>query len=348
MPPPSQYWGPITSSVDFCEPNYALSPYVAEPANALSSLLMVAAGVAGLAVANPRRGDPAGCWGRSLFGVLYAGLAVIGVGSALLHTCLTAPAQALDEVPMLLFNVALLACLTERAVPRGGRLLNGPWVLSAALATGVAMTVVYVRFRSFYAAFLGVYVVSVAVVIGWTGRLALRPRADARAERMRAGLILPLWGGAMGFYICCGAVAWATDFLLCGVMIEALGNPLGAMVRASCCAWPQRGAAPGPPRLSSTHAHGCYVCIKAGSVSDLPAGAPLGKLLLFAARCCTRYGTRGRATRRGLRYRSWRRRAPRSSCWPAPVGLTAPAAVTAVPRAECRGLSGRAWAACPL
>ena len=35
------YWGAVTSSVDFCEANYALTSYVAEPANTLSSLIIL-------------------------------------------------------------------------------------------------------------------------------------------------------------------------------------------------------------------------------------------------------------------------------------------------------------------
>ncbi|KAI9176038.1 alkaline ceramidase ydc1 [Blastocladiella emersonii ATCC 22665] len=38
------YWGRVTASVDFCEFNYTATPYVAEFANALSNLFLVAAG----------------------------------------------------------------------------------------------------------------------------------------------------------------------------------------------------------------------------------------------------------------------------------------------------------------
>ena len=42
------YWGPVTANIDWCETNYAVSPYVAEFFNTLSSLAFVAAGVYGM------------------------------------------------------------------------------------------------------------------------------------------------------------------------------------------------------------------------------------------------------------------------------------------------------------
>ena len=46
--PDAGYWGPPTSSVDWCEANYRVTPYACEFWNALSSLAMVTAGAVGL------------------------------------------------------------------------------------------------------------------------------------------------------------------------------------------------------------------------------------------------------------------------------------------------------------
>ena len=45
---PSGFWGVPTASIDWCEQNYAITPFVAEFWNTLSSLAMVIAGVVGL------------------------------------------------------------------------------------------------------------------------------------------------------------------------------------------------------------------------------------------------------------------------------------------------------------
>lgn len=50
------YWGAVTSSVDFCESNYSLSPFIAEPANSLSSLIYVFHGLVGYFMVNKLRG----------------------------------------------------------------------------------------------------------------------------------------------------------------------------------------------------------------------------------------------------------------------------------------------------
>lgn len=42
------YWGEVTASVDWCEPNYAWTPFVAEFWNTISSLAMIGVGLMGL------------------------------------------------------------------------------------------------------------------------------------------------------------------------------------------------------------------------------------------------------------------------------------------------------------
>ena len=91
---PSPFYGPITADYDWCENNYAITPYVAEFFNALSSVTIVLAGV---------------FWERRTIRYGYglrwhiasAGLVSIGLGSIAFHGTLLRWAQVLDEVPML-------------------------------------------------------------------------------------------------------------------------------------------------------------------------------------------------------------------------------------------------------
>ena len=87
------YWEPHTSSVDFCEPNYFVSQYIAEPHNVWSSFYMVLIGVVGILIGNPLHE-----W-RAVF--QYGGLSVVGLGSMALHATLNSVWQSSDEVPML-------------------------------------------------------------------------------------------------------------------------------------------------------------------------------------------------------------------------------------------------------
>ena len=91
------WWGPVTSSIDWCERNYVVTPYVAEFFNAISNVVMVALGMLGALVAL-RYGH------ERRFVVLYLCLAVVGVGSLAFHGTLTHVGQQGDETPMIFLS----------------------------------------------------------------------------------------------------------------------------------------------------------------------------------------------------------------------------------------------------
>lgn len=99
------YWGAVTSSVDWCEPNYARSHFVAELFNTLSSLAMVLAGLSGFWLHR-----------RSLerrFLLAFLLLALVGVGSFAFHATLRFELQMLDELPMVYTALVLVYALLE-------------------------------------------------------------------------------------------------------------------------------------------------------------------------------------------------------------------------------------------
>jgi len=87
------YWGPVRSSIDWCEYNYAVSFYVAEWFNFFSNAVMVILGLWG-------------AWKTRLHGLetrfvaQYMAIAMIGFGSAAFHGTLTHIGQQGDETPM--------------------------------------------------------------------------------------------------------------------------------------------------------------------------------------------------------------------------------------------------------
>lgn len=101
------YWLPHTSSVDFCEPDYLLTPYIAEPHNVWSSFYFVMLGVIGLCLGNPLHE-----WRVVL---QYLALSVVGLGSMALHGTLNAVWQSADEVPML-WQVCIMSLLLLRPI----------------------------------------------------------------------------------------------------------------------------------------------------------------------------------------------------------------------------------------
>ena len=111
------------STVDWCEPNYVWSAYVAEWFNTLSSLPMAAWGVVGL-VQCARSSKAV----AARFYWVYAGLVGIGLGSAAFHGTLLRMCQALDELPMIGLSLVSVYCLAGRLyrVPDRRRLQAAP------------------------------------------------------------------------------------------------------------------------------------------------------------------------------------------------------------------------------
>ncbi len=87
----------VTATVDWCEPNYVISPYCAEFANTVSSLVISLAGAVGYVL-----------YGQNVKTMrLFALLATVGFGSCLFHSTLDRRLQMLDEIPMILLVVEM-------------------------------------------------------------------------------------------------------------------------------------------------------------------------------------------------------------------------------------------------
>lgn len=149
-------WHGAPADVNWCEPDFAWSPWVAEPLNTLSSLPMVALGLYGgwrvlrSDVVHERR-----------FLISFLGLAMVGVGSAAFHGTLLRWAQALDELPMVWLGLVGVWTVWQRAAPRGsGKRL-------AALAVGFAalFTVAYLRAPAFFLVFIATYALCAAYMV---------------------------------------------------------------------------------------------------------------------------------------------------------------------------------------
>jgi dihydroceramidase len=143
------------ASVDWCEPNYAVLSGVAEFWNTLSSLVMVVLGVAGLwrwwsGGPSPERRF---AWG-------FAGLALVGAGSAAFHGTLTRGAQALDELPMVWLGLVGVWIVQRRDHPR-----QGPDGMAAAMsAYAVVFTLAYLLATDWFTLFVLTY----AGLVAWT------------------------------------------------------------------------------------------------------------------------------------------------------------------------------------
>src|SRR5258706_3964253 len=98
------YWGIIDSTIDWCEPNYIITVYIAEFFNTISSLPMVLWAFLGFFLTRKY----VNCESRFSFAFLMLGL--VGLGSVAFHGTLRYHYQLLDEIPMLLMDLILVYC----------------------------------------------------------------------------------------------------------------------------------------------------------------------------------------------------------------------------------------------
>lgn len=100
------YWGAITSSIDWCEPNYVVSYYVAEWWNTISNVPFVMMPLFGL-YCSIKYG-----YEKRIMAICIM-TAIIGIGSGLFHGTLLFYCQLGDELPMLWGCLVCLYSLIE-------------------------------------------------------------------------------------------------------------------------------------------------------------------------------------------------------------------------------------------
>lgn len=120
---PAGYWGPVLSSVDWCEENYDSTHYVAELHNTVTGFAIALAGVAALFNC-VRTGLEKRYYIQSLL------LTAVGIGSCAFHLTLHRGMQAADEVPMVWFVFVGAWSVLESTTIKGSRLPAWtPWAL---------------------------------------------------------------------------------------------------------------------------------------------------------------------------------------------------------------------------
>ncbi|KAI3846604.1 hypothetical protein MKW92_011245 [Papaver armeniacum] len=89
----SSFWGPVTSTTEWCEKNYAYSSYIAEFYNTISNVPCILLALIGLINALRQRFE-------KRFSVLHISNMILAIGSMLFHATLQHVQQQSDETPM--------------------------------------------------------------------------------------------------------------------------------------------------------------------------------------------------------------------------------------------------------
>ncbi|KAJ8490624.1 hypothetical protein OPV22_012345 [Ensete ventricosum] len=89
----SSFWGPVTSTTELCEENYAHSSYIAEFYNTISNIPCILFALIGLTNALRQRFE-------KRFSVLHISNMILAIGSIIFHATLQHVLQQSDETPM--------------------------------------------------------------------------------------------------------------------------------------------------------------------------------------------------------------------------------------------------------
>ncbi|CAI9776119.1 unnamed protein product [Fraxinus pennsylvanica] len=89
----SSFWGPVSSTHEWCEPNYVYSSYIAEFFNTISNVPSIILALLGLVVSLSQRFE-------KRFSVLHISNMILAIGSMLYHSTLQQLQQQGDETPM--------------------------------------------------------------------------------------------------------------------------------------------------------------------------------------------------------------------------------------------------------
>lgn len=194
------YWEPHSSSIDFCEPNYLVTEYIAEFHNTWSSTLITILAVIGFFYGNPTN--------EKRFSILYIILGTVGVGSTALHCTLNWFPQSSDEVPMLWTVLSLLYSLV---VMQGDMYSPRNSAIGLAFTCwAIIQTLIYYKFQQVYASFIVTFLLSALIVAIWTAVLAFG-ETDPKNRPIRVSL----WVQGFTSFAVMGAAVWVADMHLC-------------------------------------------------------------------------------------------------------------------------------------
>ncbi|CAR26010.1 hypothetical protein ZYGR_0C00260 [Zygosaccharomyces rouxii] len=226
-PEPSQgYWGTITSTIDWCEENYVVSPYIAEWSNTITNSCFVL-----LALYTTYCSIRNGLEFR--FHLIGFGFALVGVGSWLFHMTLQYRYQLLDELPMIYATCIptwSLLCENRDTLQPGSNIRKAP--LKRQFNIGLSLTIfvliltlVYLvtQISEIHQTVYGAFTVIVVILSGKYAHDYVRD--DLARKSMYQCMAL----GMLLFFI--GFVSWNMDNQLCSFWIhvrrEWLKLPLG-------------------------------------------------------------------------------------------------------------------------
>ncbi|CAI6073397.1 unnamed protein product [Clonostachys chloroleuca] len=210
------FWGAQTSYLNFCEEDYAITRYIAEFINTLSSITFILYGLYGLLYTRQRKNA------RSPV-LLYYGLIGIGVCSGGYHMTLKYHTQMSDELSMHLLTTPLVyRLLTFNATPEKTRLVG---IVLTILFTVVMVTHMVMDEFLLHAT---TFALAIYVIVTRSRRIIPQQCPDPKVRKSIQNVST--------FGLVCfaaGYSVWLVDQYVCNVLIDtrrSVGLPLAFLL----------------------------------------------------------------------------------------------------------------------
>ncbi|GAC96012.1 alkaline phytoceramidase [Pseudozyma hubeiensis SY62] len=223
--PTHGYWGPITSTLHWCEQKYRFSPYVAEPVNTVTNVFFIALSLYGFHVSRRERLP-------LRWSICHLGVALVGFGSALFHGTLLYWTQLLDELPMIYTSAWLTYCVCETSKGYGKPRFRLLLPLTLTLLV-VWITVVYVWNGNpvfHQVAYASIQIVSTVRVIYLLRNSSQHNSTAAGKQRKKEIQKLYLFGAIV---FLTGFAIWNVDNIFCYQLRQArkkVGYPAAVLL----------------------------------------------------------------------------------------------------------------------
>lgn len=226
-PPESGFWGTPTSTIDWCEENYVISPYIAEWSNTLtnSGFILLALYLLSSAFRNKL---------ETRFKLVCMGFGLVGIGSWLFHMTLQYRYQLLDELPMVYATCIPAWSIFCEEIDVATSKITSPtrrkqWAVGLTIFMGAnLLTAIYLIFKDPTIHQAG-YAIINAIVILFAYRLTIRFVHDPVARRsLQTSMVLGISIFLTGYFV------WQLDVHFCNFWIyirrSYLRLPLGVLL----------------------------------------------------------------------------------------------------------------------
>jgi len=192
------FWGERTSAVDWCEPNYTWTYYVAEFLNTITSLPAFFLALHGMYLTYKYNYD------KRLY-LVNALVGMVGLGSAAFHGTLLWTGQIMDELPMIYASLSFLYIVLEMESTDKGPVYK--YLAPLILCYSVIFTAVYLYLPDFFIFFLIGYIIGILVLVY---RCSIIFRNPATVFHQKLFIVL-----SVSFYIGGWLFFWVPEVLNC-------------------------------------------------------------------------------------------------------------------------------------